>query len=161
MQPHPWAAPFLLLASAMAAASTPLDAQSADTPLEYEYMFELALDVDAQVDAGDVRIAPITGGTFTGPGVRGTVRPGGADWITRDGADSHLNVRIVLETDDGAIIAMTYTGVVSRGDSGTYWAVRPIFHTASEKYGWMNHVVAVGKSKTIPGKVAYDIFGIL
>jgi len=159
MAPHRTAVPFLLLALA---AAMPLAAQAPTpaAPLEHEYMFELVLDVDAQIDAGDVRIAPITGGTFTGPGVRGTVHAGGADWITQSGGDSHLNVRIVLETDDGAMIAMTYTGVVSRGSSGTYWGVRPIFHTASEKYGWMTHIVAVGKSKTIPGKVAYDIFGI-
>jgi hypothetical protein len=70
-------------------------------------------------------------------------------------------VRITLDTDDGAIIYMSYTGVVHPGENGLYWRVRPIFQTASEKYDWLNHIVCIGKSKQIQGKVAYDIFQIL
>jgi hypothetical protein len=149
--------------AACAWAATPqvARAQSPAGPLESEFMMDLVLDVSAQLQTGDVSIAPITGGTFSGPGIKGTVRPGGADYITQSGGHSNLDVRIVLETDDGALIYMTYTGVVARGDGGTYWRVRPVFHTTSEKYAWMNNIVAVGKSKSVPGKVAYDIFRIL
>jgi hypothetical protein len=122
---------------------------------------ELVLDVDPQLDAGHVRIAPVTGGTFSGPNIRGTVRPGGADYITQVSGHSSLDVRITLETDDGAVIYMTYTGIVRPGDSGLYWRVRPVFSTASEKYDWLNHAVFVGKNKQVPGKVAYDVFVIL
>ena len=62
---------------------------------------------------------------------------------------------------DGAIIFMSYTGVVGQGPSGLYWRVRPIFSTTSEKYDWLNHTVFIGKNKQIPGKVAYDVFRIL
>jgi len=136
-------------------------AQAPASELESEFLFELVLDVDAQLDAGHTRIAPVTGGTFAGPNIKGTVHPGGADWITQVAGHSSLDVRITLETDDGALIYMSYTGVVNRGDSGLYWRVRPIFQTASEKYDWLNHVVCIGKNKQVPGKVAYDIFGIL
>jgi hypothetical protein len=136
-------------------------AQAPASALESEFIFELLLDVDAQLDAGHVRIAPVTGGTFAGPGIRGTVHPGGADWITQVAGHSSLDVRITLETDDGAIIFMTYTGVVSRGEDGVYWRVRPVFSTAAEKYDWLNHIVAVGKNKQVAGKVAYDVFRIL
>jgi len=136
-------------------------AQTPASALESQFILELLLDVDTQLDAGHVRIAPITGGTFAGPGIRGTVRPGGADWITQVAGHSSLDVRITLETDDGALIYMTYTGVVARGADGMYWRVRPIFHTTSEKYDWLNHIVAVGKNKQVPGKVAYDVFRIL
>ena len=137
-------------------------AQTPASPLESEFLFEVVLDVDAQLDAGHTRIAPVTGGTFSGPNIKGTVHAGGADWITQVSGHTSLDVRITLETDDGAIIFMSYTGVVSRGDTGLYWRVRPIFQTASEKYDWLNHVVCVGKNKQqVPGKVAYDIFRIL
>ena len=136
-------------------------AQTPASPLEPEFLFEVVLDVDAQLDAGHTSIAPVTGGTFSGPNIEGTVHAGGADWITQVSGHTSLDVRITLETDDGAIIFMSYTGVVSRGDTGLYWRVRPIFQTASEKYDWLNHVVCVGKNKQVPGKVAYDIFGIL
>ena len=136
-------------------------AQAPASELESEFLLELVLDVDAQLDAGHTRIAPVTGGTFSGPGIEGTVHPGGADWITQVSGHSSLDVRITLETDDGELIYMSYTGVVRRGENGLYWRVRPIFQTASEKYDWLNHIVCVGKNKQVPGKVAYDIFGIL
>jgi hypothetical protein len=136
-------------------------AQQPASPLESEFAFELLLDVDPQIDAGHVRIAPVTGGTFAGPDIRGTVLPGGADYITQVSGHSSLDVRITLETDDGEHIYMTYTGVVARGDGGVYWRVRPIFSTTSEKYDWMNHAVFIGKNKPVEGKVAYDIFRIL
>lgn len=141
--------------SSMAAAQTPA------SPLESVYLMELALDVASQLDTGHTRIAPVTGGTFSGPRLRGTVHDGGADWITQVAGHSSLDVRITLETDDGALIYMTYKGVVVPGDNGLYWRVTPVFNTAAEQYDWLNHIVCVGKSKQIEGKVAYDIFQIL
>ena len=151
------------LALGMMAMSAPDDAraQQPDSPLESEFSFSLLLDVDPQLDAGHVRIAPVTGGTFAGPNIRGTVHPGGADWITQVQGHSSLDVRITLETDDGALIFMTYTGVVGRGAGGLYWRVRPIFSTADERYDWLNQSVFIGKNKQVEGKVAYDIFRIL
>ena len=138
-----------------------VSAQTPASELESEFLLELVLDVDAQIDAGHTSIAPVTGGTFGGPRIKGTVHPGGADWITQASGHSSLDVRITLETDDGEFIFMSYTGIVSAGQNGLYWRVRPIFQTASEKYDWLNHSVFVGKSKQVPGKVAYDIFRIL
>jgi len=154
-------APALAIALTLATPSMPASAQQPASPLESEFAFELVLDVADQINTGHVRIAPVTGGTFAGPTLRGTVRDSGADYITQVQGHSSLDVRIVLDTDDGAVIYMTYTGIVARGESGTYWRVRPIFSTTSEKYDWLNHAVFVGKSKQVPGKVAYDIFRIL
>lgn len=153
---RPLALTFTLTAIAM-----PTAAQQPASPLESEFAFELVLDVADQINTGHVRIAPMTGGTFAGPELRGTVRDGGGDYITQVSGHSSLDVRIVLDTDDGAVIYMTYTGIVARGENGTYWRVRPIFSTTSEKYDWLNHAVFVGKSKQVPGKVAYDVFRIL
>lgn len=152
-------------AAAMAAAATGAHqmatAQTAASELESRFLMELSLDVAEQLDVGHTSIAPVTGGTFGGPRLRGTVRDGGADWITQVSGHSSLDVRITLDTDDDEIIYMTYTGVVHGGPNGLYWRVRPVFQTASEKYDWLNHIVCVGKSKQIPGKVAYDVFEIL
>ena len=135
--------------------------QSPASDLESEFLMELLLDVDPQLDAGHTSIAPVTGGSFSGARLQGTVHNGGADWITQVSGHSSLDVRITLETENGAIIYMTYKGVVARGDSGLYWRVTPVFNTASDEYDWLNHKVFVGKSKQIEGKVAYDIFEIL
>src|SRR5256885_9572794 len=57
-------------------------------------------------------IAPITGGTFEGPRLRGRVLPGGGDWtLLRSDAVLELDLRITLETDDGALISMTSFGL--------------------------------------------------
>jgi hypothetical protein len=151
----------IALTAASIGFSQTASAQSAASELESEFFLELLLDVDPQIDAGNTSIAPVTGGTFSGPGITGTVHPGGADWITRVSGHSSLDVRITLETDDGAFIYISYTGIIRPGENGLYWRVRPIFQTASEKYDWLNHTVFIGKNKQVPGKVAYDIFRIL
>jgi len=147
---------FLLLGQVSVAAG-----QAPASDLQSEFLMELLLDVDPQLDAGHTSIAPVTGGSFSGARLQGTVHAGGADWITQVSGHSSLDVRITLETNDGAIIYMTYKGVVARSDAGLYWRVTPVFNTASEKYDWLNHAVFVGKSKQVEGKVAYDIFEIL
>lgn len=149
------------LAAASVIASGTAAAQQPASQLESEFLMELLLDGDPQIDAGSTRIAPLSGGTFAGPRLKGTVLPGGADWITQVAGHNSLDVRITLLTDDGAHIYMTYKGMIVRNDSGLYWRVTPVFTTASEKYDWLNHVVCVGKNKQVQGKIAYDIFQIL
>src|SRR5213595_3659122 len=57
-------------------------------------------------------IAPITSGTFEGPRLCGKVLPGGGDWtLSRSDAVLELDLRITLETDDGALISMTSFGL--------------------------------------------------
>ena len=119
------------LAAASVGASTMATAQTAASALESEFLMELSLDVAAQLDAGHTSIAPVTGGTFGGPRLKGTVRDGGADWITQVSGHSSLDVRITLDTDDGAIIFMSYTGVVHPGENGRYWPVRRILPPSS------------------------------
>jgi Protein of unknown function (DUF3237) len=75
-----------------------------------EFVFAAEVTVGAPLDVGDVakgrrRIVPITGGEFSGPGMRGTVLNGGADWqIIRDDGVAELEARYTLRTDDGALI---------------------------------------------------------
>src|SRR5580698_3225680 len=56
--------------------------------------------------------APITGGTFEGPRLRGKVLPGGGDWtLLRPDGVLELDMRITLQTEDDALIYMTLTGI--------------------------------------------------
>jgi hypothetical protein len=66
-----------------------------ETPPKLEFIFAAHVTVDTPLDLGDVakggrRIVPITGGDFSGPKIRGTVVPGGADWrvLRHDGVAS-------------------------------------------------------------------------
>ena len=72
---------------------------------------DLILDTQPANNIGSIGvnrvIVPVSGGTFDGPKLKGTVLPG-ADWIVRrpDGS-SVLDVRIILQTDDAQKIYMT------------------------------------------------------
>ena len=92
---------------------------------------------------GTLSIFPITGGTFEGERLRGTVLGGGGDWVTTaaDGT-RELDLRVTLETDDGALIHMTFTGV--RDDANHYFRTLPRFETAAPKYAFLNRLLAVG-----------------
>src|SRR6478736_262365 len=91
---------------------------------------------------GQLTIFPVTGGSFEGERWRGIV-VGGADWVTTavDGT-FELDLRLTLETDDGALIHMTFTGV--RDDASHYLRTLPRFETAVPKYTFLNRLLAVG-----------------
>jgi Protein of unknown function (DUF3237) len=59
----------------------------------------------------------VTGGEVTGPKVFGKIRPLSGDWLTirRDGV-AILDVRLTIETNEGALIYVTYYGTSDRGD---------------------------------------------
>src|SRR5262249_55625012 len=56
--------------------------------------------------------APIRDGRFEGPRLRGKVLPGGGDWtLLRGDGVLELDLRVTLETDEGALIHMTSFGL--------------------------------------------------
>jgi hypothetical protein len=89
---------------------------------------------------------PITGGSFEGERLRGKVLPGGDDWaVKRPDGITELDLRVTLQTDDGALIHMTFEGI--RDDdaaAGPYFRTLPRFETAETKYGFLNRLLAVG-----------------
>ncbi len=67
--------------------------------------------VVGQVPEGRLTIIPITGGSFEGPEIRGTVCAGGADWnVAISETLGHVLARYWIEADDGAIIAVENEG---------------------------------------------------
>ncbi|MGE0416028.1 MAG: DUF3237 domain-containing protein [Acetobacteraceae bacterium] len=125
---------------------------------------------------GGRRVGLVGGGTFEGPKLKGTILPGGADWIiARPDGSTTLDVRIVLQTDDGATIGMTYRGMrhgpadvmdkVNKGEfvdpSLYYFRTAVFFETASDKYDWLNRVIAIGTGSRPPEGPVYDVFEVL
>src|SRR5690348_4090548 len=103
-------------------------------------------------------IAPITGGQFEGPRLRGKVLPGGGDWtLLRADGVLELDLRLTLETDDGALIHMTSFGyrhgppevlaALRRGESvdpaSYYFRTTPRFETGDPRYAFLNRILAV------------------
>jgi hypothetical protein len=106
---------------------------------------------------------PITGGFFEGDRLRGKVLPGGGDWVVRrhDGV-LELDLRITLETDDGALIHMTFEGVRDDGVPGApYFRTLPRFETSEAKYSFLNRLLAVGTGEIRPDGPVHAIEEIL
>jgi hypothetical protein len=92
---------------------------------------------------GTLSIFPVTGGSFEGERLRGKVLAGGGDWVTGKTDDTfELDLRVTLETNDGALIFMTFTGL--RDDAHQYFRTLPRFETAASKYAFLNRLLAVG-----------------
>jgi hypothetical protein len=121
------------------------------------------------------RIGVITGGVFEGERLSGVVVTGN-DWQdVRKDSCIKLDVRLVLKTTDGALIVMTYQclragtpEVMARLDKGEnvdpssyYFRMNPLFETSSEKYDWMNRIIAVGIGHRPPDGPIYSIFEVL
>jgi uncharacterized protein DUF3237 len=90
---------------------------------------------------------PITGGSFEGDRLRGKVLPCGDDWtVKRADGVTELDLRITLETDDGALIHMTFEGIRDDGAPGApYFRTVPRFETAEAEYSFLNRLLAVGR----------------
>jgi hypothetical protein len=151
------------------------------TELRARPLFILLLEVQPPINVGktpgvDRRVGVITGGRFEGARLRGTLLPGGSDWqqIRHGDGAWMLNVRIVLKTDDGEIIAMPYTGIrhgpkevldrIARGEAvkatDYYLRIAGSFETSSEKYGWLNNMIYVGVGHRLPEGPVYQIFEV-
>ncbi len=137
--------------------------------LKTEFLFTMTADLaEAQnvgaTPRGNRRIYYVTGGEFKGPKLKGDVLPGGGDWaLVRPDGVVALDVRATLRTDDGELIYTTYRGII-RGalDSPEfYFRTAPMYETGSEKYGWLNGIVAVGVGKLTPAGVSYSVYEVL
>ncbi|MDF2523140.1 MAG: hypothetical protein K0R31_781 [Clostridiales bacterium] len=148
---------------------------------QLEFLYRLVVDCAPPIEVGNVekgflKIIPIIGGEFEGPKIKGIVLPVGADWNTGNHynpAFKGIDTRYVLKTDDGAIISLSTKGYVRQtpevaaarqsrqpvDPTSYYFKQHLFFETSSEKYDWLNGVVAFGCviSKTTPG-VIYDAY---
>ena len=149
-----------------------VSAQQPVTP-KLTFAFEVRATVGAPMEVGQVaqgrrRIVAITGGTFEGPGLRGKVMNGGADWqIIRADGFTELDTRYTLETDKGQIIYVQNPGmrhaapdVMKRLLAGevvdpatVYFRTVPRFETASPDLQWLTRAVFVGLGERYPNDV--------
>lgn len=121
-------------------------------------------------------IAPIASGQFEGPRLRGKVLPGSGDWtLLRADGVLELDLRVTLETDDGALIQMRSFGLrhgppdviaaIGRGErvdpSTYYFRTTPRFDTGQPKYAFLNRLLAVATGDRRPEGPIYTIEEIL
>ena len=149
------------------------------------YQLEHIFSFDAQLENRPEVIGPVAagirinfyckGGEITGPKLQGRVRQVGGDWLTlcTDGVGV-LDVRTTLESHDGALIAITYSGISDLGNNGYNdfltgnlpptlpLHVVPRAQTAHPDYAWLNRIqcIGIGECNFTALHVRYDIYAI-
>jgi hypothetical protein len=131
------------------------------------------------VDVGDVpqgrrRIVPLTGGTFVGPELNGTLVPGAsADWQLVLPDDTTLgDIRYTLLTDRGDLLYVRSQGVrhgsadvlarLGRGEqvepSEYVFRTSTRIETSTPDLDWLNKGVFVGVAGRQPKTVIYEVY---
>ncbi len=142
-------------------------------------VYRLDATLGEPLDLGDVaqghrRIAPLTGGTFSGARIAGTLLPGAsADWqiVLPDGT-ALGDVRYTLRTDAGDLLYVQSRGVrhgspdvlarLARGedvDPGEYtFRTATQIETASKELDWLNKGVFISVGGRGAGTVIYETY---
>ena len=81
-----------------------------------------------------------------------------ADWLNVGDGVGTLDVRATVETDDGALIYVTYAGRTNAAVPGGPTYVAPKFETGHDSYKWLNATQAAGKGITSGTELHYDWF---
>jgi Protein of unknown function (DUF3237) len=151
--------------------------------LKSEFLFGLEIDFNPAQVVGPVLkgirvISPIKDGFVKSDKINGKILECSGDWgLVIDSTTFKVDSRATIETDDGALIYITYTGyshanakvaaMIGAGKGGElspsdyYLRTSVSFETGSPKYAWLNYVVAIGVgSFPAAGKVAFRIYAI-
>ena len=147
----------------------------------FDFLMSLAVDVGEVVSMGaaplgERRVIGILGGTFEGPGMRGEVLPGGADWqIARKDGVLDLDARYALKERAGGFIRVVSQGyrhgssdvlaALARGedvDPAKYF-FRTImrFETGAPYLEWLNKAIAVATAERKARQVLLSAYKLL
>jgi hypothetical protein len=115
--------------------------QPKETP-ELEFALQLRVALGQAYSCGETQhgrrtVIPITGGTFEGPQVKGTIVNGGADYqLANADGRTELEAIYCIKTDDGVYIHVRNRGIIAKN----YFKCAPQFEApADSKYAWMNN----------------------
>ena len=126
-----------------------------NTP-ELEFALQLKVTLGDAYNCGETQhglrtIIPITGGTFEGPHIKGTIINGGADYQLANNALNRTELEAIysIKTDDGVYIHVRNRGIIwngkdANGNPSFYFKAAPLFEApADSKYAWLNNSLFV------------------
>lgn len=142
----------------------------------YNATLDPSIEVIGPVPEGFRFNGHFTGGAVCGPKLRGKVSPGGGFWaIVRTDGMEMLDVRFSIETHDGAVVYVDFSGLVDWGEDGYQKFLRaepiasgipirttPRFHTSHADYQWLNRLLCVGIGQVFleRSEVVYDVYAV-
>ena len=147
----------LFISALLAVLTLQVNAQTDQVPAAPELEFALQLKVTLgqafsieNTQHGRRTVIPITGGTFEGPGIKGTIVNGGADYqLANAQGRTELEAIYCIKTDDGIYIHVRNRGIIANakdanGNQSFYFRAAPQFEApADSKYGWLNNALFV------------------
>ena len=126
-----------------------------DTP-QLEFALQLKVTLGETYSCGETQhgqriVIPITGGTFEGPSIRGTIVNGGADYQLANKAQKRTELEAIysIKTDDGVYIHVRNRGIIYdgkdvNGNPSFYFKAAPQFEApADSRYAWLNNALFV------------------
>lgn len=126
-------------------------AASDDAAPTLEFAFEEIVTLGPVTSVGKTAqggrtIIPITGGSFTGPDIRGEVMPGGWDWqLHRSDGCTELEADYMLRADDGTVINVVNRGVACPPGPGVVpLRTMAVFEVPTGKHDWLSKSAFVG-----------------
>ena len=151
----------------------------AEPAVELVSRFEIALGPVVEVGqthAGRRRIVPIVGGRVAGPGLSGTVDPGGADvQVIRADGVTEIEARYAITTLDGHHVFVENIGVrhaepavterLLRGEfvdpSLVYFRTRARFETDADGLRWLERGLFIATGARFPEQVRIDVYRVV
>ena len=137
-----------------------------------EFMWDAKVKIAGMINVGESkrgvrRVIPITGGTFSGPKIKGEVLPGGEDWqLVRPDGDTELYARYLLKTDDGHVIQVINNALIHTDAKTNAFYCKSVLDLEAPQnspYDDLNHAVFIGTLNMPalkPGEEPYVIIGI-
>jgi hypothetical protein len=149
-------------------------------PPTLTFVFELRVQVGVPLEVGRVRggqrrVVPITGGTFEGPGIKGAVLAGGADWqMVQDDGVAEIDARYTLQTDRGQLIHIRNVGIrraapevmrkLLAGErvdpSVVYFRSVPTFETSAPELDELTRNLHVASGERYPTEVVIRVWRV-
>lgn len=146
---------------------------------DLEFTCELKVTIDQPIKLGETVqgervIIPISGGTFEGPKLKGSVLKGGADYqyISRNGERTELDAVYTIKTDDNVLIQVRNAGLLyipkdsevssPLGSTDIYFRTAPKFEApVNSKYDWLNNAIFICKPVGKKDYVSIQVWKVL
>ena len=161
---------FVTLMSALTLfAQAQVSAPSPEETPQLEFALQLRVTLDAAYTVGETQhgrrtVIPITGGTFEGPLLKGTIINGGADYQMAN-AEGRTQIEAIysIKTDDGVYIHVRNCGIFSVGEQGFYFLTAPKFEAPEDsEYAWLNNAIFVcGPAPSEPNTIRLNIWKVV
>lgn len=133
------------------------------TTPQLQFAMQLRVMLGETYEAGNTQhgrriVIPITGGTFEGPLLKGTIINGGADYqlANNDGSRTELEAIYSIKTDDGVCIHVRNRGIIwngtdENGQKQFYFKAAPQFEAPQDsRYAWLNNALFVCEPEFSP-----------